>query len=126
VVTIREQSLNTQDHNSMIDKLIEFLGGVSKSNYNLLNIEYLQQRDLVNNYRAREESLIRQYQEEKAERLRLQEIIFTKFGIVTSASQTELNETELQPIGSGPQRITNLMRRMEQDDRKRVKSAKEA
>jgi hypothetical protein len=104
----------------MKERLIHFLNGVTQEEYSLLRTEYQNQRDLAIILRRSEDELHKLLGEEKAERLKLQEIIFRRFGVVfNEEAQTE--QEEFKPISSGTQRITNIMRAMEQDDRKRVK-----
>jgi len=107
--------------------IIALLNGVSKESYSLLQIEYLQQRELVNTYRAREESLLSQLKEEKEEKNRLQEIIFRNFGIRLNDEIDPIPPSEdINPINTSPGRVSQVLRSMERDDRRRVENVNKA
>jgi hypothetical protein len=107
--------------------LIHLLKGITKEEHNLLNIEYLQQRDLVTDYRAREDRLLKELELERSERKELQQIIFKNFGVVfndESKPFTQADYDQLKPISNGPQRWSNVKNRMEKDDRARANAEK--
>lgn len=109
----------------IIDRIIKFLGGFTKEEYSLLNIEYISQRDLVSSYRARQDSILEELKEERKERKFLQDLIFKKFGITISEDSSK-EETSFQPVKTSPRRWSDLKSAMEQDDRNRVKGYSDA
>lgn len=102
--------------------LVQFFGGFTKEEFVSLEKEYNSQRDLVNSYRAREEQIISQLNEEKEERKRLQEIIFKKFNVLPEENSEISSQEIFQPINTGKRRWSDLKSRLEQDDLQRVQS----
>ena len=107
----------------MVDKIIKLLGGYTKLEYHLTDKEYSQQYHLVQILRERESQLLKQFEQEKQERQRLQEIIFKKFNILPEENSSSIqDDPELKPIKTSPRRWSELRTAMEQDDRERVKA----
>lgn len=106
----------------MINWLIKFLGGFTKEEYSSLEKEYNGQYNLVQTYRAQWELTNKNLSDEKAERQRLQEIIFKKFNVLPQERDDSPNEEQYTPINTAPRSWTRLRNAMEEDDRRRVKS----
>lgn len=105
----------------MFSWLIELLGCVTRESYNLLNTEYLNQRDLVAHYRAREESLLNELAQERNERKFIQDLLFKKVGIIHENENISEDNESLQPVRTSPRRWSQLKSAMEQDDLNRVR-----
>jgi hypothetical protein len=104
----------------MKDWLIKFLKARTNEEYLLLNAEYNAQREFTSLYRARVDSLEAQVLAERAERRFLQDLIFKRFGVTISEDSPAVQEENLKPIGTSPQRWSSLRGRLEKDDRQRV------
>jgi hypothetical protein len=103
----------------VLNAIIRFLGGFSFQEYEALNSEYNNQRDLVSQYRAREERLENELKAEREERKFLQDLIFKRFGVIVSEGEPQ-SEENFQPIKTSPKRWSQLKNAMEEDDRMRV------
>ena len=106
----------------MLDKLIRLLNGVTSEDYNLINSQYIQQRELSNTLRNSNDFLMKEILHEREERKQLQELLFKAYGVVTSSPESSQVNSDMKPITLTKERWSSLKGRMEQDDRKRVQS----
>lgn len=105
--------------------MIEFLGGISKENYLLLNTEYNAIRENNSYLRARNEELIRSLNDSEQERKNLQNLLFVKAGIIQDERLSPVGGiTNSNPIRVAPRGYRETLRAMESDDRKRASSHK--
>ena len=107
----------------MRDRIIKFLGGVSRADYLLLNSEYNSQREMTSYLRARNEELIKSLENEITERKNLQNLLFVKAGIIQNET-IFTDSIDHDPIRVAPRNVRQTMRDMEINDRLRAKSFK--
>jgi membrane-bound lytic murein transglycosylase MltF len=92
----------------MLSKLIEFLGGVPKFEYDRAN--------------ARVEYLEIELKLAHEERKFLQDLIFKRFGIIAESNNQDEAEN-INPIRTSPRRWSQIKTAMERDDRERIKNS---
>lgn len=103
-----------------INWLIHLLGGWTREEYDFLEKQFNNHREIVTNYRAREERLFNEIKQEREDRKFLQDILFKKFGIIDPPERLPEKLEEYKPINS-KQRWSNLKSRLERDDWERVR-----
>ena len=104
----------------MFNWLIHFLGGFTREEYDLINLEFTSQHELAAIYRAREESILKDIEEHKNETKFLQNILFKRFGVIDSPVTDNQTQEEFKPLVNGPSRWSSLKAKLEKDDMARA------
>lgn len=114
----------------VVDKIISWLGGISKEAHEnqkrLWDSQIESYRNQYLNIKGQNELLTKTLDSETVERKYLQDLIFKKFG-VTIMEQTEQRGLEnLQPLRIVPRSARATLRDMEMDDKVRASTEKKA
>lgn len=104
----------------MLDRIIKFLGGFTREEYNLLQIEKDSYKSSSDSFKGQLIQAEKYFEFMHDDATAFKEIVKHQIGMV--GSETVPNTNNYEPIKTRPLSVTSLMREMAADDRKRARS----